>query len=221
MSDDPHPDPPETSDATVNDETGDAVVNDSATRDRVGPDDAPPPPGATAPDASASGVTIVNPDVALDDPPLHVVLYQPEIPPNTGNVGRTCVAAGATLWLVEPLGFSLDQRMIRRSGLDYWRDLDVRRVADWDTLVRAFPDPNRFWFFTRHAERNAYSARFRHGDVLVFGRESSGLPREICSPNHPTAVRIPTSDKVRSLNLATAVGIAVFEHRRMTAGTLQ
>ena len=148
---------------------------------------------------------------------LHVVLYQPEIPQNTGNIGRTCVALGARLWLVEPLGFRLDEPRIRRAGLDYWQHLDWRQVADWATLRRELPSP-RLWMFTKHAERDYTEADFADGDALVFGSESRGLPPSLHQSHRGERLRIPMDGPVRSLNLATAVGIVAYEaHRQIAA----
>ena len=148
------------------------------------------------------------------DPPVHVVLYQPEIPPNTGNIGRTCVALGARLWLVRPLGFDISDAAIRRSGLDYWQHLDLRVVDDWPSLLSQLPHRHRMWFCSRFATRVVWDAEFRRGDVFVFGSESSGLPDEILDPGDPRSLRLPTDPKVRSLNLATTAGVFLYEHRR-------
>ncbi|MEM1224316.1 MAG: tRNA (cytidine(34)-2'-O)-methyltransferase [Planctomycetota bacterium] len=146
-------------------------------------------------------------------PPLHVVLYQPEIPQNTGNIGRTCVALGAKLWIVRPIAFSLDEKRVRRAGLDYWQHLDLEVVPDWPTLTQRL-DQRRFYFLTKFAKRPLWDAVFQDGDVLVFGRETSGLPAEILDPNDRRSLRLPMTEKVRSLNLATTVGIVAFEHQR-------
>ena len=153
-----------------------------------------------------------------DEPPQpakipQVVLYQPEIPQNTGNIGRTCVAVGAQLWIVQPCGFRLDEKRLRRAGLDYWRHLRWQLVADWETLVTALPGRPRY-YFSRFARRTLWEAEFRPGDVFVFGSESSGLPTSILDPEDDQALRLPTSEEVRSLNLATTVGIALYEYRR-------
>src|SRR5437764_13755380 len=111
----------------------------------------------------------------LYDPRLHIVLHQPEIPYNTGSIGRTCVAAGCKLWLVRPLGFRVDDYYLRRAGLDYWQYLEWQVVHDWNELQADLPDGRR-WFFTKKAERSYLDAAYQTGDVLVFGSESSGLP---------------------------------------------
>ena len=148
-------------------------------------------------------------------PSLHVVLYQPEIPQNTGNIGRTCVAVEAKLWIVRPAAFQFDEKRLRRAGLDYWQHLDFEDVANWEALTQALAG-HRFFFFSRFAKRTIWEAEFAPGDVLVFGRETSGLPSSILDPDDPRSLRLPTSAQVRSLNLATTVGIAVFEHQRQT-----
>ncbi len=143
----------------------------------------------------------------------HVVLYQPEIPQNTGNIGRTCVAVGAKLWIVRPAGFQIDDTRLRRAGLDYWQHLDLGDAADWDDLVAQL-SPRRFFFLSRFAKRTLWDAEFRPNDVLVFGRETSGLPASILDPADPRSLSLPTSPHVRSLNLATTVGIVLYEHQR-------
>ncbi|QDV62839.1 tRNA (cytidine(34)-2'-O)-methyltransferase [Crateriforma conspicua] len=147
------------------------------------------------------------------DPPAHVVLYQPEIPQNTGNIGRTCVATGAHLWLVRPMGFRIDERRLRRAGLDYWQHLTWHDVPDWDHL-RQTHRGRRMFYFSKTAQRTLWDADFRHGDVFVFGRETSGLPPEILDPNDSHALRLPMQPEVRSLNLSVTVGIALYEHQR-------
>ncbi len=140
-------------------------------------------------------------------------MHQPEIPGNTGAVGRTCVAIGAKLWLVRPLGFRVDEKTLRRAGLDYWRHLDWEVASHWDDLVERM-EPTRFWFFSRFATGSYTSVEFESGDTLVFGSETSGLPSILTEPNVDRLLRIPTTDKVRSLNLATSVGVVAFEAMR-------
>jgi tRNA (cytidine/uridine-2'-O-)-methyltransferase len=146
-------------------------------------------------------------------PNLHVVLHQPEIPHNTGAVGRTCVAIAAKLWLVRPLGFQLDDRHLRRCGLDYWERLDVEVVDTWDDLRFELPG-SRFWFFTKTARNSYAETQFAAGDVLVFGSETQGLPRSLIEENRDTSLRIPTRAEVRSLNLSSAVAVAGYEAMR-------
>ena len=147
------------------------------------------------------------------DPLLHVVLYQPEIPLNTGSIGRTCVAAGVKLWLVRPLGFRLDDRHLRRAGLDYWEHLEWEVVDDWQTLCAKLAG-HRFWYATKWAEQTVWKVGFRSGDVLVFGGESHGLPRWIVEPSSVQAMRIPMRGEAWSLNLANAASIVVYEALR-------
>jgi tRNA (cytidine/uridine-2'-O-)-methyltransferase len=147
------------------------------------------------------------------DPQLHVVLYQPEIPYNTGSVGRTCVAVGAKLWLVRPLGFRIDDYYLRRAGLDYWEHLAWEVVDDWEGLTAAL-NAHRYWFFTKKAMRPYLDASFQSGDALVFGNESSGLPDHILQMHPDANLRIPTSTAVRSLNLSNAVAVAAYEAKR-------
>ena len=144
---------------------------------------------------------------------LHVVLVQPEIHWNTGNAGRTCLAAGATLHLIEPLGFSLDEREVKRAGLDYWEHVDLRVWPDWDAFERELPTLGEPWLFSPNASQHLWDAPLApHDAVLVFGRETVGLPRELLERYHDRLLAIPIlSPRVRSLNLSTTVAIAVYE----------
>ena len=152
-------------------------------------------------------------DPAADDAPparLHVVLVEPEIAANTGAIGRTCVAAGAMLWLVRPLGFHLDDRHRRRAGLDYWPLLRWRAVDGLDEVAAALA-PGRLWLFSTKASRPYTDAAYCAGDALVFGPESRGLPEPLLASHPERAVRIPIRPEARSLNLANAAAIALFE----------
>lgn len=141
---------------------------------------------------------------------LHIVLVEPEIAGNTGAVGRSCVAVGATLWLIRPLGFLLDDRHIRRAGLDYWEHLDLRVVNHLDE-VAATVGRDRLWFFSTKANNIYTNINYHLGDALVFGAESRGLPVRWLSDRPDRAVRIPIRPEARSLNLANAVSVAAFE----------
>lgn len=145
--------------------------------------------------------------------PLEIVLFQPEIPHNTGAVGRTCVAVGAELHLVRPLGFRLDERHLRRAGMDYWNHLKLEISDDWDDLEKKLPE-KRFWFFTKHGEKIYTDIDFQPDDVLVFGSESHGLPDSMLRRVPEQAVRIPIAPEARSLNLSVSVGIVAYEVRR-------
>lgn len=145
--------------------------------------------------------------------PLHVVLHRPEIAANTGSIGRTCVAVGATLWLVRPLGFHLGDRHRRRAGLDYWDHLSWHAVDDLDHVAGA-PGVGRLWLFSTKGRRPYTDADFRPGDALVLGSEGHGLPAALLDDHPDDTLRIPMRPEARSLNLAVAAGIAVYEALR-------
>ena len=148
---------------------------------------------------------------------MHVVLYEPDIPGNTGNVGRTCVATGSTLHLVGRMGFSLDDRYIRRSGLDYWSKVSVVRHKDWDHFLSGLPDPAPLYFFSKKSTPLYWDAEYEPGSYLVFGCETQGLPDELHKRYPERFFKIPMEpDSVRSLNLATSVGVVVYEAWRQT-----
>jgi len=156
----------------------------------------PPPPG----------------DAPGEERGLHVVLVEPEIHWNTGNAGRTCLAAGAQLHLVEPLGFSLDARQVQRAGLDYWERVNPRIWPNWEDLEAALPALGEAFFFSSDGPRALWEVRYPRRPVLVFGRESDGLPPRIRRRHADRLVSIPMRDpRLRSLNLSTAVGIALYE----------
>jgi tRNA (cytidine/uridine-2'-O-)-methyltransferase len=141
---------------------------------------------------------------------FNVVLVEPEIPPNTGNIGRLCLATGSTLHLVKPLGFSLDDRQLKRGGLDYWNEVDLRVWNSFTDLQSAKPTNARYFFLTTKSQRAYSDVEFRNGDFLVFGRETKGLPEELLAQNIQNCLTIPIHG-TRSLNLATAVAIVLFE----------
>src|SRR5437868_4427953 len=141
---------------------------------------------------------------------FNVVLVEPEIPPNTGNVGRLCLATKSTLHLVRPLGFSLEDRQLKRAGLDYWEDVDLKTWDSLDALMNAKQPGARYFFVTTKSNRRYWDIQFRPGDFLIFGRETKGLPEDLLRENEPQCITIPMVD-ARSLNLATAVGIVLYE----------
>jgi tRNA (cytidine/uridine-2'-O-)-methyltransferase len=145
---------------------------------------------------------------------LHVVLIEPEIPPNTGNIGRLCLATGAVLHLVGPLGFSIDDRTLKRAGLDYWKDVECRHWLDFAAL-QASAGAARFFYLTTKTHHAYWDETFQDGDYLVFGRESKGLPEALLNAHPAQCLTIPQQG-VRSLNLATAVGIVLYEATRQT-----
>jgi tRNA (cytidine/uridine-2'-O-)-methyltransferase len=160
---------------------------------------------------------------AACEPPFHVVLVEPEIPPNTGNVARLCAATRSPLHLVGPLGFRIDEHSVRRAGVDYWHLVDVRRHLDFPHFLHAFGKESpagKLHLFTAVSERSYTAAGYAPGDALVFGRESVGLPEELLLAHADRNVGIPTLGAVRSLNLANAVGIALYEALR-ASGTLE
>ena len=150
---------------------------------------------------------------------FHVVLIEPEIPPNTGNIGRLCLATGAQLHLVKPLGFSISDRELKRAGLDYWKDVRVTVWESFAELQAAQPADARYFFLTTKTERAYWDARFQDGDFLVFGRETRGLPEPLLAQHAERCLTIPMSGSTRSLNLATAAGIVLYEAVRQ--GTLR
>ena len=144
---------------------------------------------------------------------FNVVLVEPEIPPNTGNIGRLCLATDSNLHLIKPLGFSIDDRELKRAGLDYWKEVDVRLWDSFEQLLRSIQSPARFFFLTTKSDRPYYDVRFEPGDFLVFGRETKGLPGDLLAEHAEELLTIPMRG-TRSLNLATAVGIVLFEAMR-------
>jgi tRNA (cytidine/uridine-2'-O-)-methyltransferase len=141
---------------------------------------------------------------------FNVVLVEPEIPPNTGNVGRLCLATGSSLHLVKPLGFSLDDRELKRAGLDYWDEVDVQLWDSFEALRQTQPPDARYFFVTTKSKRPYYKMQFQRKDFLVFGRETKGLPEKLLAGNADECITIPMQG-TRSLNLATAVGIVLYE----------
>jgi tRNA (cytidine/uridine-2'-O-)-methyltransferase len=149
---------------------------------------------------------------------IHVVLFQPEIPQNTGNIGRMCALTRSRLHLIHPLGYKITDRNLKRAGMDYWKSLDVHEHGDW-AAFRASPlAPARLWLFTTKAEQGFWDAKFQDGDGLVFGNESAGAPDWLHEELRDRRVTIPHANPdLRSLNLSTAAGIAAYEALRQTA----
>lgn len=144
---------------------------------------------------------------------MNIVLHQPEIPGNTGNIGRTCVAAGVSLHLIEPLGFRLDEKSLKRAGMDYWPLLDVHRYMNF----RDFQDRNpggKIWMATTKARRNYSEVKYGPDDFIMFGKESAGIPEEILVDYEDACIRIPMLPAIRSLNLSNSVAIILYEALR-------
>jgi tRNA (cytidine/uridine-2'-O-)-methyltransferase len=153
----------------------------------------------------------------MTEPLFHVVLYQPDIPQNTGNIGRTCVAIGAKLWLVRPLGFRVDDRSLRRAGMDYWQHLDWEAVESLSEIEERLPDRG-WWYLTKFGRRLIWEAEFTPGDVLVFGSETRGLPAALLEGNPGRTLKLPMHAAVRSLNLASTVNTVAYEALRQIGG---
>jgi tRNA (cytidine/uridine-2'-O-)-methyltransferase len=141
---------------------------------------------------------------------FNIVLVEPEIPPNTGNVGRLCLATGSTLHLVEPFGFRIDDKQLKRAGLDYWNEVQLRTWKNFGELQQAHDRSARYFFLTTKSKRAYFDIKFQPGDFLVFGRETKGLPEALLAANAANSLTIPMQG-TRSLNLATAVTIVLFE----------
>lgn len=145
---------------------------------------------------------------------LNIVLFQPEIPQNTGNIARTCVLTGAKLHLIKPLGFSLDEKHLKRAGLDYWKYLDLTVYDSYEELREKYKD-STFYFSTTHGDRFYHEVQFKDGDFVVFGRESSGLPDNIKKSEPKGCMRVPMiNTTTRSLNLSNTVAIVAYEALR-------
>ncbi len=144
---------------------------------------------------------------------LNIVLYEPEIPANTGNIGRTCVAAGARLHLIEPLGFHLSEKAIKRAGMDYWKELDVTRYLNWQDFLEKNPGADVYMATTK-ARQTYTDVQYGPDSYLMFGKESAGIPEEILKENPSRCVRIPMVGDIRSLNLANSVAIVLYEALR-------
>lgn len=147
---------------------------------------------------------------------LHVVLYQPEIPANTGNIGRTCLATGTTLHLIHPLGFSTDDKMLRRAGLDYWKNVDIKDYDSIEELYEMYPD-GKFYYIENFGEKYYTDYDYSRTDediFFVFGRETDGIPKELIKGKEDRCLRIHMNDQVRSLNLSNTAAIVIYEALR-------
>lgn len=144
---------------------------------------------------------------------MHIVLHQPEIPANTGNIGRTCTATGTSLHLIEPLGFRLDEKSIKRAGMDYWEKLDVSRYMNFTEFKEKHPGA-KIWMATTKAKLIYTQAQFGEDDFIMFGKESAGIPEEILIDYEATCIRIPMLTTIRSLNLSNSVAIVLYEALR-------
>ncbi|MBQ8326879.1 MAG: tRNA (uridine(34)/cytosine(34)/5-carboxymethylaminomethyluridine(34)-2'-O)-methyltransferase TrmL [Lachnospiraceae bacterium] len=144
---------------------------------------------------------------------LNIVLFQPEIPANTGNIGRTCVATNTRLHLIEPLGFRLNEKEVKRAGMDYWEHLDVTRYINYEDFLAKNPGA-KIWMATTKAKHVYTEVEFGPDDYIMFGKESAGIPEEILVENEETCIRIPMLPKIRSLNLSNSVSIVLYEALR-------
>lgn len=141
---------------------------------------------------------------------MHIVLVEPEIPANTGNISRTCAVSGTSLHLVKPLGFSTDDKHLKRAGLDYWHQLDLHYHENFSEVQQKYPT-GRFWFLTTKADKSYSEVEFGPEDFLVFGKETAGLPKELLAANPDHCIRIPMLPEIRSLNLSNSVAIVLYE----------
>lgn len=146
---------------------------------------------------------------------MHIVLYQPEIPHNTGNIARTCAVTGSVLHLVKPLGFSVEDKYLKRAGLDYWPLVEIHYHENFQELLGVYPEKT-FYYVTTKGNKFYHEVAFTSEDFLVFGKETAGLPKELLEANFDNCIRIPMINDVRSLNLANAVSIVLYETWRQT-----
>ena len=147
--------------------------------------------------------------------PIHIVLVEPEIPPNTGNIARSCAATGSVLHLVEPLGFSVDEKSVKRAGLDYWQFVELKTHKSLYHFMEEYKEA-RMFFATTKGERRYSEVAYKDGDMLVFGKETAGLPKELIEEKRSSTIRIPMSKdtRLRSLNLSNSANIVLFEALR-------
>ncbi len=144
---------------------------------------------------------------------LNIVLFEPEIPQNTGNIGRTCVATGTKLHLIGPMGFRIDEKSVKRAGMDYWKDLDVTEYDGYEDFLSKNPNA-KIYFATTKAKQIYSDIRYEENSYIMFGKESAGIPEEILVENQDTCMRIPMNENIRSLNLSNSVAIVLYEALR-------
>ena len=144
---------------------------------------------------------------------FNIVLVEPEIPQNAGNIARTCAATGTRLHMIRPLGFEVSDKYLKRAGLDYWNLVDIRYYDSFDELYNAYPEA-RFFFFTTKGQNRHSDVQFQDGDFLVFGKETKGLPEDLLAKHYDRCLRIPIRSEARSLNLSNSVAVVVFEALR-------
>lgn len=144
---------------------------------------------------------------------MHIILHEPEIPANTGNIGRTCVATGTSLHLIEPLGFRIDEKSVKRAGMDYWDKLDVKTYINYQDFLQKNPGA-KIWYATTKAKHCYSDVEFGPDDYIMFGKESAGIPEEILIDHEDTCIRIPMKEDIRSLNLSNSVAIVLYESLR-------
>jgi len=144
---------------------------------------------------------------------MHIVLHNPEIPQNTGNIGRTCVATGSSLHLIEPLGFRLNEKTLKRSGMDYWDELNYFRYINYEDFLEKNQNI-KIWFATTKADKTYADVKYESNDFIMFGAESAGIPEEILVENKERCIRIPMAENARSLNLSNSVAIIMYEGLR-------
>jgi tRNA (cytidine/uridine-2'-O-)-methyltransferase len=146
---------------------------------------------------------------------MHIVLYEPEIPQNTGNIVRTCKSTGSVLHLIEPLGFVIEDKKLKRAGLDYWHEMDIRIYNDFQSFISKNSNA-RLWFAETYGDKHYHQAEYRDGDYLVFGKETTGIPLGICEQFADRCVRVPMVKDNRSLNLSNTVAIVLYEALRQS-----
>ena len=146
---------------------------------------------------------------------FHIVLVEPEIPQNTGNIARTCAATGAVLHLVKPLGFKVEDRYLKRAGLDYWKDVDIRYHDSFHEVLAQYPD-HAFYYASTKADASYHEVRYEQEAFFVFGKETKGLPESLLRKNYDRCIRIPMVNEIRSLNLSNSVAIILYEAYRQT-----